>query len=62
MRSRITEGIIIGLCLGAVGSSAKAILDVVSLKEKSEFQLRYITEMRQDIKEIRNYLLGGRND
>ena len=39
---KIVEGIVIGLLLGAIGASAKSILDVQSLKADNMTQIKNI--------------------
>jgi len=57
MRS-IVEGVIIGICLAAITASAKAIVDVASLKQNTKNNHEIIKEMRQDIRDIHKHLLG----
>lgn len=54
---KIFEGIIVGLLLGAIGASAKSILDVQSLKADNMTTKDLMREMRQDIKQIKNILI-----
>jgi len=54
---KIIEGVIIGLLLGAIGASAKSIVDVAALKADNMTAKQMMIEMRQDIKHIKNILI-----
>lgn len=54
---RMIEAIIIGICLTAIGASAKAIIDVAVLQENKQNVKEDITEIKKDLREIKNYLL-----
>lgn len=54
---KIIEGVIIGLMVGAIGASAKSIIDVSALKADNMTAKQMMIEMRQDIKHIKNILI-----
>lgn len=55
---KIIEGIIIGLVLGAISVSAKAIIDVARLDVDTKNQKELLIEVRSDVKAIREHLIG----
>ena len=48
---------IFALLLLAVGASGKAIKDVEGLKAKVEYAFEYLRETRNDVKDIKKYLM-----
>ena len=54
---KIIESVLTGLLLGAIGASAKSIIDVQSLKADNMTTKDLMREMRQDIKQIKNILI-----
>lgn len=54
---KIAEGIVVGLLLGAIGASAKSILDVSALKADNLTAKQMMYEIRQDIKQIKSILI-----
>ena len=60
---KIFEGIAIGLVLGAIGASAKAISDVSALKESKETTREMFKDIKNDIRDIREkiYEINKRN-
>lgn len=54
---KIIETVLAGLLLGAIGASAKSIIDVQSLKADNMTTKDLMREMRQDIKQIKNILI-----
>ena len=54
---KIIEGVMIGLMVGAIGASAKSIIDVSALKADNMTAKQMMIEMRQDIKHIKNILI-----
>ncbi len=51
---------IFALFLLAIGASGKAIKDVEGLKAKINYAFEYIKETRQDVREIKSYLMKSR--
>lgn len=56
----IFEAIVVGVCLTAIGASAKAIVDVAVLQENKQNVHEDIQEIKQDIRSIKNYLIPNR--
>lgn len=54
---KIIESVLAGLLLGAIGASAKSIIDVAELKADNLTAKQMMIEMRQDIKQIKNILI-----
>jgi hypothetical protein len=54
----IFEGIIIGVAIMAAGASAKAFLDVSKLQAENENMKVMLRDIKEDVRDIRNHLLG----
>lgn len=57
MKSPIIQGIIITLIAGAIAASAKSIVDVAVLKTDVINLYKLVVETRNDVKDIKTYLL-----
>jgi len=62
MRKEVLTGVI-ALCVGAIGASAKAIIDVNVLKDNKKTTFEILQDIKKDIREIRNrvYEINKRN-
>jgi len=56
MNKNVMAPLIVGLCLMAVGSSAKAIIDVAVLKAEYKNVMEHLILIRDDIKTVNNKL------
>ena len=57
MKDNMMYPLLVGICLMAIGSSAKAILDVAVLKAENKNSKELLHEIRKDVKEMRKYLV-----
>jgi hypothetical protein len=58
--NKILMAIITSITITAIGASAKAYVDVERLKLKVEVLFDFVKETRDDVKEIKKYLLKER--
>lgn len=54
---RAATSIVVGLCLSTIVAAAKAYVDVERLKIKVESLFDVVSETRNDVKEVKHYLL-----
>jgi hypothetical protein len=58
--NKLVLAIITSVTITAIGASAKAYVDVERLKLKVEVLFDFVKETRDDVKEIKKYLLKER--
>ena len=56
----ILVGMVTALCIAAISTAAKSYVDVERIKTKMEYFVATISEIKQDVKEIKRYLIDNR--
>jgi hypothetical protein len=61
IKKSIVIAVITGVCLATLSAAAKSYIDVERLKTKMELFIDTVQEIKDDVKEIKTYLIGRNN-
>jgi len=61
IKNSIIIAVISGVCIATLSAAGKSYVDVERLKTKMELFIDTVHEIKEDVKDIKNHLIGRNN-